>query len=77
MSAPQEVTIEVERDIDLERGDVLATGVTVPTSDYVEARLVWLHGEPGHRGRRVEFRLSHANTRGSITRAWAINSEDE
>jgi bifunctional enzyme CysN/CysC len=77
ISAPQEVTIEVDRDIDLERGDVLASGVTIPTSDYVEARLVWLHEEPGHLGRRVEFRLGHASTRGSITRAWAIDSEDE
>jgi bifunctional enzyme CysN/CysC len=77
VSAPREVTLELDREIDLERGDVLAAGGDIGASDHFEARLVWLHPEPGHPGRRVEFRLGHSNTRGTITRAWALDDNHD
>ncbi len=73
VSAPHEFTVELDREVDLERGDVLAAGGIIGTSDHFEARLVWLHPEPGHPGRRIEFRLGHSNTRGTITRAWDLD----
>jgi bifunctional enzyme CysN/CysC len=58
----------------LERGDVLAAESTnIGTSDHFEARVVWLHPDSGHPGRRVDFRLGHSNTRGTITRAWGLD----
>lgn len=73
ISSPQEITFELDRDIDLERGNVLFTGSPVEISDYLEVNLVWLHPDAGVLGRRVEARLGHASSRATVTRAWALD----
>ena len=73
VSAPQEVTLELDGDIDCQRGDVLYAGSPVEVSDHLEVNLVWLHPDAGLLGRRLECRLGHALTRATITRAWALD----
>ncbi len=73
VSSPQEVTFELDKDIDLERGDVLYTGTRVDVSHYFEVSLVWLDAQAGLIGRVVEVRLGHTSTRATITRAWALD----
>jgi bifunctional enzyme CysN/CysC len=73
VSSPQEVTLEIDTDIDLQRGDVLFSGSSVDVSDHLEVNLVWLNPDAGVLGRRVEVRLGHASTRATITRAWALD----
>lgn len=73
VSSPDEITLELDKDIDLERGDILYFGAPVEVSDHIEANLVWLHPDAGVPGRRVEFRLGDSSTRATITRAWTLD----
>lgn len=73
VSAPQEVTLELDSDIDCQRGDVLYTDSPIEVSDHLEVNLVWLHPDAGVLGRRLECRLGHASNRATITRAWALD----
>jgi bifunctional enzyme CysN/CysC len=73
ISAPTEISLELDGDIDLERGDVLASAGRISLTDHLEGNLVWLNSQPGHPGRRVEFRLGHASVKATVTRAWSLN----
>ncbi len=62
------VTLRLDRDIDLSRGDVLThADAPLECSDQFEAMLVWMHAEPGLVGRSYELRLSTQETAASIT----------
>lgn len=71
--SPQEITFELDQDLDVERGNVLFAGSPIDVTDYLEVNLVWLHPQAGVLGRRVELRLGHASTRATVTRAWALD----
>lgn len=73
VSAPGEISLELDEDIDLERGDVLTSKGRVHVTDHLEGNLVWLNPHPGHPGRRVEFRLGHASAKATVTRAWSLD----
>lgn len=72
-SAPEEIALELDKEIDLERGDVLSAPGRISLTDHLEANLVWMDPQPGHPGRRVECRLGHATVKATITRAWSLD----
>jgi bifunctional enzyme CysN/CysC len=65
--APAEVSLEIDSDVDLERGDVLAASGKIEYTDQFEADLVWLDEEPGFAGRPFVLRLGHSSTKTTIT----------
>lgn len=73
VSAPAEVCLELNKHIDLERGDLLSSDTRVRVTDRLEANLVWLNPSPGHLGRPLGFRLGHASVAATITRAWSLD----
>jgi bifunctional enzyme CysN/CysC len=75
--APAEVMVELDADIDLQRGDVLSRESAVQTSQHFAARVVWMDATAGHPGRRFDVRLGHSHTRGSITRSWQVGEDLE
>ena len=53
------VTLRLDREIDVSRGDVLARADSpLDSSDQFEATLIWLHDEAGLIGRRYELKLA-------------------
>lgn len=70
VSAPAEVSISLEQETDVDRGDVLHDSDTIHHSDLLEVQLVWLSDTVGLTGRTYEVRLGHRSTRGTITRLW-------
>jgi bifunctional enzyme CysN/CysC len=61
--APLAVTLTLDRDIDVSRGDMLAHVRNIPTlSRDIEAMVVWMSTEPLQRGR--EYFLQHCATQG-------------
>ena len=62
------VTLQLDREIDVSRGEVLASPDTqVEMTDQFEATVVWLHEEPGLIGRRYELKLATQWAGASIT----------
>ena len=62
------VTLRLDRDIDVSRGDVLTRDdAPVECSDQFEAMLVWMHAEPGLVGRSYEIRLATQQATASLT----------
>ncbi len=66
--APGEVSIEIDSEVDLERGDVLAASGNIEYTDQFEADLVWLDEEPGFAGRPFILRIGHSSTKTTITK---------
>ena len=67
-SAGRAVTLVLDRDIDVSRGDVLS-GADAPLqmTDQFEATLIWMHEEPGLIGRSYEIKLASQWAGASIT----------
>ena len=67
-SAGRAVTLVLDRDIDVSRGDVLS-GADAPLqmTDQFEATLIWMHDEPGLIGRSYEIKLASQWAGASIT----------
>jgi bifunctional enzyme CysN/CysC len=62
------VTMTLDRDIDISRGDVLASATQpVETSDQFEAWLVWMSDESGLTGRHYDLKLATQWSSASIT----------
>jgi bifunctional enzyme CysN/CysC len=61
------VTIVLDREIDVSRGDVLATPALPEVSDQLRARLVWMNETPLYRGREYLFMIGTRTVAGSIT----------
>ena len=62
------VTLTLDREIDLSRGDVIAS-VDSPceVAERFEAELVWMDGEQGYAGRQYHFQLGTSRANASIT----------
>ena len=73
--SPAEITLAIDKDIDLSRGDLLTTSDQVDVTDQVECDLVWLAENAGVAGRTFEMRTGHNTLRATLTRAWNT-SED-
>jgi bifunctional enzyme CysN/CysC len=73
---PAEISIEIDAEIDLERGDVLAEGPGFPMTDQFEADLVWLDDNRGFAGRNYLLRAGHGAVRSTITRVFALDEEE-
>ena len=66
--ATEAVTITLDDEIDISRGDVLtAPKDPLSTSDQFEVSLIWLDQAPGHAGRSYDLQLSTQQTLASIT----------
>lgn len=62
------VTIRLDRDIDISRGDVLSHEHNpLETSDSFEVTLVWMHQDPAILGRTYQLKLSTQTATASIT----------
>ncbi len=67
-STDQSVTITLENEIDLSRGDLIVSGKEpCEVSDYFEADIVWMDQEPGYVGRRYSIQLGTCKTNASLT----------
>ncbi|MGA0735834.1 MAG: sulfate adenylyltransferase subunit CysN, partial [Steroidobacteraceae bacterium] len=68
VTAGDAITLCLDREIDISRGDVLSRADSpIETSDQFEATLVWLHEEPGLASRRYDLKLASQWTGASIT----------
>ena len=64
----QAVTITLDKEIDLSRGDVIVTAhKPCEVSDFLEADLVWMDQEPGYVGRSYSIQLGTSATNASLT----------
>ena len=60
VGGPGEISVAIDAEVDLERGDVLSSDNSlVEHTDQFEADLVWLADEPGYPGRTYVLRLGH------------------
>lgn len=76
VSGPREISVSIDADVDLERGDVLSTTPeSVEHTDQFECDLVWLDDQPGYPGRTYLLRVGHGDTKATITRVFAIDSD--
>jgi len=67
-AAGQAVTLTLDRDIDISRGDVLSLAQSpLDVTDQFEATLVWMSEESGLSGRTYDLRLATQWTAASIT----------
>ncbi|OZI63634.1 sulfate adenylyltransferase subunit CysN [Bordetella genomosp. 11] len=58
-TAGQAVTLRLDREIDVSRGDVLARSAQpLDTTDQLEATLVWMHEDTGLTGRTYDIKLA-------------------
>ena len=68
VTAGDAITLCLDREIDISRGDVLSRADSpIETTDQFEATLVWLHEEPGLASRRYDLKLASQWTGASIT----------
>ena len=63
----QAVTLVLDREIDVSRGDVLAAGPPPRLADQVNAWVVWMDETPLFRGRAYGFRLGTKSVIGTVT----------
>jgi len=67
-SAGDAVTLCLDREIDISRGDVLSrSDLPIETTDQFEAIIVWLHEEAGLASRRYDLKLASQWSGASIT----------
>lgn len=66
--AGQAVTLVLDREIDISRGDILAHPRYMPEySDQFQARLVWMHEDPAYPGRSYLLKIGSQLVPASIT----------
>jgi bifunctional enzyme CysN/CysC len=75
VTAPSEISLVVDVDIDLERGDVLHTDSDVTLTDQFEADLVWLDDHGGLPGRNYLLRVGHQSAKATMTRVFGLESD--
>src|SRR5690606_34578939 len=67
-AAGEAVTLVLDREIDISRGDMLApAGQTPEFSDQIEARLVWMADEPAYIGRSYLLKLGAQQVPATLT----------
>jgi bifunctional enzyme CysN/CysC len=77
IAGPAEVSLRIEGEIDLERGDVLSTGSDLAHTDQFEAEVVWLDEEQGLPGRVYLLRLGHTSVKTTMTRIFGLGLDTE
>ena len=66
--AGEAVTLVLDREVDISRGDVLAhPGQTPEYSNQFQARLVWMHDDPAYPGRSYLLKIGAQTVPASIT----------
>jgi bifunctional enzyme CysN/CysC len=66
--AGQAVTVTLDREVDVSRGDVLALAAQpLESSDHFEAHIIWMGEESGLVGRTYELKIGTLSTPASIT----------
>jgi len=75
--APAELSVRVDSELDMGRGDTLATGSGVEYTDQFEADVVWLDDEAGLAGRSFHLRVGHATTSCTVTRIFELSESGE
>ncbi len=55
--AGRSVTLTLDSEVDVSRGDVLVSGEPCPVADQIEATIIWLHAEPLLQGRSYDVKL--------------------
>jgi bifunctional enzyme CysN/CysC len=73
VEAPAEISVEINAEVDLERGDVLGVEHAFSFADQFEADLVWLDDGSGFPGRNYLLRLGHQATNTTMTRVFALD----
>lgn len=77
VAAPAELSVRIDDDIDIGRGDVLASESGPEYTDQFEADLVWLNDEPGLAGRAFQLRIGYNATNCTLTRIFDLNETGE
>lgn len=70
---PTEVSLRLDGERDLERGDILSTSSDLSYTDQFEADLVWLDEGEGFPGRVYLLRIGHAAVKATMTRIFALD----
>ena len=65
--AGQAVTLVLDREIDVSRGDVMASGKASPLADQIDSRVVWMDETPLFRGRAYQLMLGTRSVVATIT----------
>ena len=66
--AGQSVMLQLDREVDLSRGDVLAAAdAPLQTSDRLSARLVWMHEQPLLPGRQYRLKIGTQTVNATVT----------
>jgi bifunctional enzyme CysN/CysC len=65
--ANEPVTLLLDREIDLSRGDVLATLPLPPLADHIDCWVVWMGDTPLFRGRAYQFMLATQTVVATVT----------
>src|SRR5690606_16303487 len=66
--AGESVTLLLDREIDISRGDVLCLPGEMPEfSDQLQARLIWMDEEPAHPGRSYLLRIGTQHVPATLT----------
>jgi len=68
-AAPLAVTVTLEDEIDISRGDLLVHPDRAPSvSRIIDAHLIWMSDAPLLPGKQYEFKISHRYLRGTVER---------
>lgn len=70
---PAEVSIKIDSDLDLERGDVMTAAGSLGVTDQFEADVVWLDESEGLPGRNYLLRIGHKTVKSTITRIFGLD----
>lgn len=70
---PSEVSIEIDLDLDFERGDVMTAAGSLGVTDQFEADVVWLDESEGFPGRTYLLRIGHTTVKSTITRLFGLD----
>ncbi len=65
--AGQAITLTLDREVDVSRGDILSCSDAIETTDQLEATIVWMHQDPGLVGRQYVLKLSTQSTPATLT----------
>jgi bifunctional enzyme CysN/CysC len=76
-SGPAEVSLEIDSDVDLERGDVMTTAGSLRVTDQFEADVVWLDESEGFPGRTYLLRIGHKTVKSTITRLFGLDDTQQ
>lgn len=74
---PTEISVRLDSDWDLERGDILSTTASLSHTDQFEADLVWLDERGGFPGRVYLLRIGHRSVKATMTRIFSLGMDSE